>query len=320
MKKNFYRTLGVPRDATPEEIKRRFHRLAHQWHPDKNPGNRAAEDRFKELNEAYTVLSDEVKRARFDTFGTIDSAFSMPPLNLDAIPVAGFILKALGKVAGVRFPPPGGFGARTSVKLTLEEATAGVEKIISYRRLMACPSCRGTGDARKVMPAPCSFCGGMGARPAIPGFEGIEVICRFCKGTGFLVTSRCRVCRGTGTFGEASTIKVAIPPGAAAADEISVPRGGHYTRRDGYGALTVSVELLPHPVFRRSGLDITCEAVISVSDAASGVVMEIPGLTGRYTVKVPRGVHDGQILRLSRMGISDPEGNTGDLHVRLLVR
>lgn len=325
-KRDYYEILGVSRDANPEEIKKAFRRLARQYHPDANPGDPTAEEKFKQINEAYAVLSDPEKRARYDAFGDAGGAADL------GSPFAGIqdlfdMFFGTGRPRGTRArEPKRGADLRLDLDITLEEAFAGVERELEVPRVERCPICDGTGARPGTPPAVCSRCRGTGQVETVSEnlfgrFVSIRT-CPACGGEGTVVTDPCPDCGGLGRVRRVRRIKVKVPAGADSGLRLRLPEEGEPGTRGGPpGDLYVDVHVRPHRVFRREGDDLHCEAAISFIQAALGTVLEVPTLEGTSQVKVPEGTQPGAVIRLRGMGMPRLRGGgRGDMHVHLDVR
>lgn len=321
-RRDYYRTLGVGRDAGPHDIRRAFRRLAHIWHPDKNPGDTAAEDRFKEINEAYTVLSDTSRRAKYDLFGRDSRAWRSGFPDVSQAPVVGFILRTVGTLAGFRpvGDPDGRLDAKVAIALSLEAAALGSSIEVGYRRDEPCPPCMGTGERGTTMPGACPSCGGTGINFTPVRVPGVEFLCRACAGSGFRVEFPCAVCGGRGARPADATASVPVPPGTGTGDILRVTGAGHAGRGGRRGDLVVVVSARPHPVFKREGLDVSCEVEIAAARAWRGGAIDVPGLNGRLTLTVPPATRHGQTFRIRGRGIKTAAGDAGHQYVRVLVR
>lgn len=305
--RNPYEVLGVSRHATPEEVKAAFRRLAAQHHPDRNPDDADAQERFKELNQAYQVVGDPEKRAAFDRWGT--SAFGPgaagPPgggfVDLTSIDgIFGDILGAMGVKAADRGT------VRRSIKLSFVEAALGCEKKVTYPRVAPCAHCDGTGAERGSATHVCPTCKGRGRTRTQHGVFPLPVdrFCSRCHGTGRITATPCPKCRGRGLAEQSHEESVVVPGGVAAGDVVKVPGAGSRLRRErDPGALEVLVEVEAHPLFRRVGDDVVCTVPISFSQAALGTDLEVPTLDGPLRVKVPPGTQSGNTLRLRGKGV-----------------
>jgi molecular chaperone DnaJ len=302
-----YEVLGVERSATQDEVKSAFRRLAAQHHPDRNPGDDGAHQRFKEINAAYQILSDPQKRAAYDRLGPAfaggvgpfgGAPFDINDLNLDAI--FGDLLGALGFKVGDRGT------LQKEVRISFDEAAFGCTKDVTYERVEPCGDCSGSGSAPGSLPERCAACGGRGRVRMQQGVLpiAIERPCSRCRGTGRLVTDPCRTCRGAGLITRQRTIEVTMPAGIENGATRLVERGGNCTRPDRpAGDLELTVRVASHEFFRRVGDDIVCSMPISFPQAALGGEMEIPTLEGKGKLRIPPGTQSGTVLRVKGKGI-----------------
>ncbi|HRI66726.1 MAG TPA: J domain-containing protein [Polyangium sp.] len=309
-----YDVLGVTRTATQDEIKSAFRKLAAQHHPDKNPGDDGAQQRFKEINAAYQILSDPQKRAAFDRFGPMgvggaggqpSNPFSgaggyvdLNDINIDGI--FGDLLGALGIKVGDRG------NLQKEIKISFEEAAFGCTKELTYDRVEPCSDCVGTGAAKGSKTERCDLCLGRGRiRVQQAMFPiAIEKPCTKCRGAGRIVINPCEVCHGAGLITKKKTIEITIPPGVENGATRLVERGGNCVRADrGPGDLELTIRVAPHEFFRRAGDDIVCSVPISFPIAALGGEIEIKTLEGKGKLRIPAGTQPGSVLRVKGKGI-----------------
>ena len=341
-KRDYYEVLGVDKSATADDIKRAYRKLAVKYHPDKNPGNKEAEEKFKEAAEAYSVLSDSDKKMKYDQFGHagVDGAgpdFSGGFGNLNDI-----LNDLFGGAFGGGFGGFGGFGGgfgggqrrervyrgrdiRVRVKLTLEEIAKGVEKEISIEKNVPCPDCGGRGARNSSDVKTCPGCNGTGqVQRVVNSVLGQTVTystCQQCGGEGKIISNPCHTCNGTGLVRQRETIKVKIPAGVEAGMQMTVQGEGHAAKNNGInGDLLVVIEEQEHPDFRREGSNLLYTKVISIVDAMLGCEVEIPCLDGKYKVKVEPGTQSGTVVRLRGKGLPSVNSyGTGDLYVKIAV-
>ena len=343
-KRDYYEVLGVGKSASPDEVKKAYRKLAVKHHPDKNPGDKSAEERFREATEAYEVLKDEVKRSRYDQFGHAavesggagfrgfggfdlsdalrafmgdfgsDSAFS------DLFGFGGVRRGRSSRGGGAR-----GSDLQVRLNLTLEEIQSGVRKKIKVRRKDACPTCGGTGS-RSGRKSTCSQCGGMGrvrhVSNSLFGQMVQETACPACHGEGTTVADPCRSCGGSGRHTTETTVAVEIPPGVAEGNYISVPgKGDAGTHGGPVGDLIVLIGEKKHDFFERHGIDVFCTVDVSFSEAALGTAKTIPTLGGKVSLKIPAGTQSESILKLRGKGIPVLHGGQqGDQLVSIQLR
>ncbi len=331
--KDYYAILGVARTATVEEIKRAYRRLALKYHPDRNPGDKAAEEKFKEITEAYEVLSDPEKRARYDRFGTPNASFGRhsPEDIFSAFSdiFSGTIFEDFFRGThhqAQRTRPTGepGEDLRVTVALTLEEIAQGTEKTIEYERWKVCPHCYGSG-AQSGGYTTCPTCHGTGevrreSQSIFGRFVNITV-CPQCQGSGSIIRNPCPHCHGTGRVRGKTRVTVKIPPGIREGQYLPVRAKGHAGRNGGEsGDLYVVIEEQPHPLFQREGDDIYYDLVVSFPDAALGTTLEIPTLYGPVEIDLEPGTQPGTLLRLRGKGIPHLQGGgVGDMYIRVNV-
>ena len=318
-----YQTLGVDRGATDADIKAAFRRAAVQHHPDRNPGDPSAQDRFKEVNQAYQILSDPQKRAAFDRYGP--AAFQpggagpgagvgfVDLSNLDGI--FGDILGAFG------FRTPDRGDLRTRVRVSFEEAAVGCDKQVTYERLDLCGRCGGRGGEPDAPIEVCSACNGMGRVRFQQGIFPIAVErpCSRCRGRGRIPTNACQECHGDGLTKSSRTIEVGIPAGVESGASRLVEGGGHRTSAQRPpGDLEIVIEVEPHPFFKRMGDDVVCAVPISFVQAALGSEVDVPTLDGKAKLRVPPSTQPGAVLRLKGKGIPHRvRGGRGDQLVQI---
>ncbi len=329
-KRDYYEVLGVSRTASADEIKQAFRQLARRYHPDVST-EPDAEEKFKEINEAYGVLSDPEKRARYDRYGHAgvgDSASAYQDYTVDLSDLfeelfGGF---GFGRGAGRRARMPRrGRDLQISVTLTFAEAAVGVEKEISFQREEICSRCGGEGAEPGHPPSTCQTCGGRGAvrqvRNTIFGQVMQETTCPTCRGRGKIISTPCQVCHGRGVEQRTVHKKVRIPAGIEDGMQIRLPGEGQPGQHGGpNGHLYLKVRVKPHEYFQRRGDDLILELDINVAQAALGAEVEIPTLEGQEKLDIPAGVQPGQVLTLRGKGLPNVRsGRRGDLHVVLNV-
>jgi molecular chaperone DnaJ len=340
---DYYELLGVERSADAETIKKSYRKLALQYHPDRNPGDKAAEEKFKEIGHAYDVLSDPEKRAAYDRYG--HAAFDPRQRAGAGRPGGGFhdpfdifrdvfggggggggsiFEEFFGGGAARRNPsgPARGSDLRYDLEITLEEAAAGCEKEISVNKPETCDTCHGSGAEPGSKQKTCPHCGGHGqVRRTLGGFITVAEACPHCEGAGRVVEKPCRPCRGAGRVEKHSKIKLRIPPGVDTGSRLRSSGNGEGGLRGGpSGDLYVVIHIAEHDIFHRDGDDLVCEVPISFTQAALGAEIEVPTLSGKATIKIPPGTQAGTVFRIKGKGIRNVQGyGVGDLHVRISV-
>jgi molecular chaperone DnaJ len=319
-----YEILGVDRSATQDEIKSAFRKLAGQHHPDKNPGDDGAHERFKQINAAYQILSDPQKRAAFDRFGAAGGTtpggfggapFDVSDLNIDGL--FGDLLSALGIKVGNQGT------LQKEIRISFEEAAFGCEKEITYDRADVCTDCSGSGASAGSTTDRCSTCAGRGRVRMEQGVFPIAVerVCLRCRGAGRMVSDPCKTCRGAGVASRPRTIEVTIPAGIENGATRLVQRGGNVVRADRpAGDLELVIRVTAHPFFKRSGDDVVCSMPISFPLAALGGETEVPTLEGKGLVRIPPGTQPGTVLRIRGKGLPRRvRGGRGDQLVEVTL-
>ena len=321
--RDLYAVLGVGRDASDAEIKRAYRRLAQQWHPDVNQ-EAAADGRFKEINEAYQVLSDPQRRQAYDMFGTTGTGadgggFAGGFGNFSDIFDAFFGAAQPGTRRG---HPLAGADLRYDLRITLEEAVRGVEKEIEFASALRCETCSGSGSKPGSEPATCEQCGGRGevrsTRRTMLGQMVNVSTCPRCQGEGKLVTDPCETCRGEGRVERQRTLRVTIPAGIDEGHQIRLSGDGEVGPRGGpAGSLYVGIHVIPHPSLRREGTELAYDADISIAQAALGTRITVPTVEGEEEIEVKGGTQPGTEIRLRGRGVPHLRrpGSRGDLHV-----
>jgi molecular chaperone DnaJ len=332
-KRDYYEILGVPRTASSEEVKRAYRKLAVKFHPDKNPDDPHAEEKFKELGEAYDVLMDADKRSAYDRYG--HAAFAQgtgarggfhDPFDIfrEVFGGGGGIFETFfggggGGMAGE--DRQRGSDLRYDMQITLEEAAFGVEKEIEVRKLDTCDKCHGTGAEPGSRTINCPTCAGRGQVISSRGFFQVSQTCPRCRGTGQIVERPCRQCDGEGRVERASRIKLKIPAGITAGSRLRSSGNGEAGIRGGpHGDLYVVIHIREHKVFQRDEDNLYCEVPIPFSVAALGGELAVPTLEGKAHVRIPPGTQSGQIFKLRGRGIVNVNGRErGDLLARVIV-
>jgi molecular chaperone DnaJ len=329
-KRDYYTVLGVQRDASEEDLKKSYRKLAMKFHPDRNPGDQTAEEKFKEAKEAYEILSDASKRAAYDQFG---HAGVDPSLRGGGPGPEGFggFAEAFGDIFGEIFGQQrggrGGNGVfrgadlRYNLEISLEDAARGAEVEIRIPKLEACETCRGTGAKPGTQPKSCPTCQGRGEVRVSQGFFSLQQTCPQCRGSGKIIPEPCSACSGAGRVRKHKTLSVKIPAGVDQDDRIRLTGEGEAGVNGGPpGDLYVVINLKPHAVFQREGADLHCELPISFATAALGGELDIPTLDGHAKVKIPAETQTGQVFRLKNKGIRPVRGSvTGDLYCHVSI-
>ncbi len=341
-KKDYYEVLGVSRTVTPEEIKKAYRKLAVQHHPDKHKGDKKAEEKFKEIGEAYEVLSDPEKRPAYDRYG--HRAFAPgaggggggagfhDPFDVfrEVFNSGGGGASIFGDILEGAFG--GGGGRRTSrsnqgsdlrydLQIDFLEAVRGCEKEITIRRPMPCAKCDGTGASAGSKAVTCPTCRGQGQVAVSRGFFSVAQTCPKCKGSGQSIQNPCKTCHGEGRAEENARIKLKIPAGVDTGSRLRSSGQGEAGARGGpAGDLYVVLSVLPHPVFQRDEDDLHCDVPISFCHLALGAEISVPSLEGELKLKVPAGTASNKVFRLRDQGVPSVSGRgRGDLHIRITV-
>ena len=338
---DYYKILGVERTATPDEIKRAYKKVAIKYHPDRNPGDKEAEEKFKQAAQAYDVLRDPDKRARYDQFGAagVDGAaggfggFGAGGMDLNDI------FRNFGDIFGGAFGGFGGFGGgrgqrqyrgsdmRMKVRLTLEEISTGVTKKFKVRKDITCTECHGTGCASGHSPETCPTCHGQGyviqSRRSFLGMMQTQEVCPNCHGEGTIIKHTCSHCHGEGVTSGEEIVEIKIPAGVAEGMVVNVPGKGNAAKHGGVpGDIQVLIEEEPHKDFIRDDTDLIYNLLLTVSQAALGDTIDIPTLTGKARIKIEPGTQPGTALRLRGKGLPAVQGygvGTGDIVVNISV-
>lgn len=350
-KRDYYEVLGVSKTATPEEIKKAYRKMAIKYHPDKNPGDKEAEEKFKEAAEAYDVLSNADKRQKYDQFG-----HSMGPQGFPGgggfgvyggFSGGGFtmedIFEQFGDIFGGRFSNMGGFGSaagssrsrqrqqrrgtdlRIRVKLSLEEIANGASKNLKIPTYVACEHCNGTGAKDGTAFATCSTCHGTGTvieqHQSFFGVQQVQAVCPTCEGTGKVITENCTYCHGEGIVRKDEQVSFNIPAGVADAMTLTVRGKGNAPRHGGArGNLLVVIEELKHPELIRDGQDIIYNLMLDLPTAILGGSVEVPTIGGRARLKIAPGTQPGKVLRMRGKGLPTTESSTrGDELINVMV-
>jgi len=327
MAKDYYAILGIEQNATQDQVKAAYRRLAREFHPDVRKDDPQAEERFKQINEAYYVLGDPDRRSQYDRFGQVGE---MPAGGVgdifspfDDLFEVFFGRRGRAARTGVD-EAAGGADLRLDLEISLEEAASGVERGVTVPRLETCPVCFGTGREKGASPETCPTCRGSGelryGQQTVFGAFTQVVTCRECGGRGVIVRHPCPECQGTGRREQTRDLTVTIPPGVDEGSRLRLPGEGEGGIRGGArGDLYVVIHVTPHRTFQREGADLFADVPITMLQAALGDEMEVPGLDGRIPIAIPPGTQPGARLRLRDHGMPDLRGGKGDLYVRLRV-
>jgi molecular chaperone DnaJ len=333
-KRDYYEVLGLQKGASDEEIKKAYRKLAVKYHPDKNPGDKAAEEKFKELGEAYEVLNDQQKRAIYDQYGHAafdrrsggfgrSGGFHDPFEVFREVFGGGGIFEDLFGGGAHQEPnqPHRGDDLRYDMEITFEEAAHGTEKEISITKPERCDTCEGTGAEAGSQARTCPGCGGRGQVISSRGIFSIAQTCPQCQGAGRILDKPCKVCRGNGRREKTSKIKLRIPAGVDTGARLRSSGNGEAGWRGGpSGDLYVFIHVRPHEIFQRDGDDLVCEVPVSFVQATLGSEIDVPTLSGKAALKIPAGTQPGTLFRLRGKGVKNIQGyGHGDLHVRINI-
>jgi molecular chaperone DnaJ len=325
--KSLYEALGVPKNASQDELKQAYRKLVREYHPDKNPGDKAAEERFKEVQTAYDVLSDPEKRKQYDTFGSPNGRPGPGPTNFDfgdfdLGDIFGGIFGG-GRARGRSQPQRGqrGEDVEVDVRISFEDSLRGLQTTVPVELELACHTCHGTGAAPGTAPKRCPQCDGTGVVATSQGLFALQQPCPRCRGNGTVVETPCSTCRGTGRERRTKRFTVRIPAGVKDGTRIKLKGKGEA----GYGGapagdLYVVTRVDPSKLYERRGDDLVLQVPVTFDEAALGATVEIPTPDGRVSLKVPSGSQDGKLLRVKGRGAPKLKGNgRGDLLARLRV-
>ncbi|ARN73285.1 molecular chaperone DnaJ [Oceanicoccus sagamiensis] len=329
-KRDYYEILGVDRDSSEKDIKKAYRRVAMKFHPDRNPDDKEAEEKFKEASEAYEVLSDAQKRSAYDQYGH-DAVSGNAGAGGFGGAGAGNFSDIFGDVFGDMFGGGGGGGRsrgpargsdlRYNLDIDLEEAVKGTEVKIRVPTLVACEPCDGSGAKKGSSPVTCTTCGGVGQVRMQQGFFSVQQTCPNCRGKGKMISDPCSSCHGQGLIEETKTLSVKVPPGVDTGDRIRLTGEGEAGPDGGPpGDLFVQMNVREHKIFERDGKHLYCEVPISIIDAAMGGELEVPTLDGRVKLKIPAETQTGKLFRLRGKGVTPVRGgSTGDLLCRVTL-
>ncbi len=334
-KKDYYETMGVARNASEAEIKTAYRRLAMKHHPDRNPDDKSAEGKFKDVKEAYEILSDAQKRAAYDQYGHagVDPSAAAGAGGFYSSGGAGGASFAdiFGDVFGDVFGGSGrarggrdvfrGADLRYSLELSLDDAVKGTEVRIRVPTLDTCETCKGSGAKAGSSPTVCRTCAGHGQVRMQQGFFSIQQTCPACRGAGKVVTDPCLTCHGQGRVEHTKTLNVKVPAGVDEGDQIRLAGEGEAGENGGpHGDLYVQIRLKPHAIFKREQDDLFCEMPVSFATVALGGELDVPTLDGRANIKIPAGTQSEKLFRLRGKGVRNVRnGHVGDLYCRVSV-
>jgi len=309
--KDYYNTLGLDRNATDADLKKAYRQLALKYHPDRNPGDKASEDKFKEINEAYACLSDTQKRSNYDNFGTAESAgagYGFEGFDGFSTNFGDIFGDVFGDIFGEftgrrRTRPAKGQDLRYDLDMSLDKAVFGTEKEINIPRWENCSGCDGTGSQPGKGPVTCPACKGSGQTRIQQGFFTISKTCGKCGGHGKMITDPCTKCKGQGKVRKERTVSLKIPAGVDTGIRLKVSGEGEAGSYGGpHGDLYVVINVVPHPFFKRKGNDLLCEIPISFVQATLGSEIEVPTIDGTAAVKIPAGTPSGTVFHLKGKG------------------
>jgi molecular chaperone DnaJ len=325
--RDFYEVLGVGRDATDDDLKRAYRKMALKYHPDRNPGDKEAEERFKEASAAYQVLCDPDRRARYDRFGAAafdGSAGGGFDFNAGFEDIfSGIFSDFFGQPRSGRSQSRArrGEDLRYNLDLTFEEAAFGVEKNISLPRMATCETCHGKGTKPGTSPRQCPGCRGSGQVRFQQGFFSIAKVCAQCNGRGSMITDPCAKCGGQGSMRRTQSLSVKIPAGVDTGSRLKLRGEGQAGAGGGpSGDLYVVIRVSDHPLFRREENDVICDMPLSFVQAALGTDIDVPTLEGKMRMRIPPGTQAGAVFKLKGKGVADLQGyGRGDHLVRIIV-
>lgn len=339
MASDYYELLGVARGASQDEVKKAYRKLAIKYHPDKNPGNHEAEEKFKEISQAYEVLGDPSQRSMYDQYG--HDAFTKAGRGAgqnfggfhDPFDIFSQVFGSAGGGGGSIFDEIFGGGRRSAsasrdgadlrydLEIEFEDAVFGADKKVIIPRLDTCDACEGSGCEPGTTKMKCTRCGGSGQISHSQGFFSIRQTCSSCNGTGQIVKNPCKKCGGEGRCRVEKTLQIHIPPGVDTGSRLRVAGEGESGTKGGRtGDLYVVIHVKAHEVFQRDGNDVMCEVPIDFATAALGGIIDVPTVTGKTKMRIPEGTQSGTVLRIKGKGIPSLRGGgRGDQHVKIFI-
>ena len=337
-KQDYYETLGINKSASQDEIKKAYRQMAKKYHPDMNPDNKEAEKKFKEVNEAYAVLSDEEKKAKYDQFGhaafeqggggSYGGGFSgfdgFGGFDMGDIFSSIFGGGASARASKANAPQDGG-DILVKVTISFEEAVFGCKQDVTFAKIQKCDDCGGSGAQKGTSPEKCSYCNGRGTitqqQRTIFGMTQSTRACPECGGTGKIIKKPCQNCKGKGLVKVNKTLSVSIVAGIDDGQRVVLRGQGHEGKNGGYpGDLIIQVFVRPHPVFERDGYDLYCDYPISFAEATLGAKIKIPTLEGEVELEIPEGTQTGSVFTIKQKGVVSPNSKSkGNLYVKVVV-
>ena len=320
-KRDVYEVLGIVRNAETGEIKSAYRKLAVQFHPDRNPGDKSAEEKFKEINEAYQILGDAQKRARYDQFGHAGFGSGSGFEQGFSGSFSDIFDNIFGDIFGGQSGPSAGVDLRYNMEVTFEEAAFGVEKEINFEKESSCDTCQGSGAKAGTRPKTCKTCRGTGQVRFNQGFFTLSRPCSTCRGRGVVIEERCEPCKGRGRTRRPHAVSVKVPAGIDDEQRLRIRGEGEIAEPGGKpGDLYVHVKVKEHALFQRQDEHVILDLPVTIVQAALGAEIEVPTLMGATQVKVSPGTQSGEILRLKGKGIKRLNGSGfGDQLIRVLV-
>jgi molecular chaperone DnaJ len=326
-KRDYYEVLGIERTASAEEIKKAYRKVALKYHPDRNPDDKHAEERFKEASEAYQVLSDPERRAQYDRFGhaAFEQGAGFGGFDFSAAGFEDIFGEVFGDFFGSgrrgRNRARRGDDLRYDLEISFEEAVFGAEKTLRIPRLATCEDCQGSGSRNGAPRESCGACRGTGQIRFQQGLFSIAKTCGQCQGQGTVLRDPCRTCGGSGTVRTQQSLSVKIPAGVDTGSRLKLRGEGEAGYNNGpAGDLYVIVHVREHPLFRREGANVICEVPIGITQAALGAEIDVPTPHGKVKMKIPAGTQSGNVFRLKGKGVPDLRGyGHGDALVRVVV-